>query len=260
MKNTHQRVLQAFHRVLSFGATNPTIIPPATGSSDTWAPLTRQLDAIGTITTQVTDAASDQLHQAANAKLDATSEPSLRKTLRDKMHAIAQVAQALKKTIPGIGTLKMPANSLQAAAVLKYAEGLKKQASTYESVLIEHGLGTDIIAQLQGAIAALQTSMNARGAAQTAQAGAGKQLSDGIALGLQYIKVMDAALTETLKSNPPKLAEWKKAKRITIKGVVSSNRSTSAPVTTTPATPTPVAPVPVPVQAAATPQSAAHPA
>jgi len=222
VKNTQERVLQALRRVLNFGATNPTIIPPATGSSDTWTILTREYDEITTIVAQVTDAAAEQGRQATNATLAATSEPSLRSTLKLHMHAIAQVAQSLKTTVPGIGILKMPKVNVTAEALLKYASTMMKQASTYQPVLIDH-LEPDFIAQLNGAISAYKSSVDGRGTARATQVAATKALADGLTLGLQFVSRMDALLTKSLQSNPPKLAEWKSAKRVTAKGTASPN-------------------------------------
>lgn len=241
MKNKQIRVLQALRRVLNFGAANPTIIPPATGASDAWPTLTRQLSAVTTIVTQVTDAGAEQGRQATNATLAATSEPSLRNAVRAEMHSIAQVAQSLKQSVPGIGILKMPKTKLTAAALLAYANTMLKQASTYQPELVDH-LEPDFVAQLSSAIGALTTSIDGRGSARATQVAATKEVSGGLTLGLQFVSRMDALLSKSLVSNPPKLAEWKNAKRVTTKGVNSTTSDMSTSTTsTTPATPAPVA-------------------
>lgn len=249
MNLRQQRVLQALRRVVNFGGANTGIIPAPVGSPSGWSPLTRQHDTVSTIVTQVTDAASEQGRQATNATLAATSEPSLRTALREEMRTVTQVAHALKKSVPGIGVLKMPSSGMQVEALLKYADTLTKQASTFESVLIEHGLPADFIAQLNGAIAALEASVDSRGTAHTELVSATKQVAVGLLQGVQYVHIMDAALTKTLKSDPAKLAQWKTAKRTTTKGVTNSNSNsaTASPVaqpTLTLATPAPVTPPP----------------
>jgi hypothetical protein len=246
VKNKQERVLQALRRVLNFGGTNPTIIPPATGSSDTWSILTRAYGEIITIVAQVTDAAAEQGRQTINATLAATSEPSLRSALKLEMRGITQVAQSLKKTVPGIGILKMPKATVTAEALLKYATTMMKQATTYQPVLVDH-LGPDFIGQLSGAITAYKTSVDSRGTARTTRVAATRALADGLTLGLQFVSRMDVLLTKSLQSNQPKLAEWKNAKRVTSKGVISTN--TSTPTTTAPAAAAP--------SAAATPEATA---
>ena len=248
--NLHQqRVLQALRRVVNFGAANTGIIPAPVGSPSGWSPLTRQHDTVSTIVTQVTNAASEQGRQATNATLAATSEPSLRTTLREEMHAVTQVAQELKKSVPGIGVLKMPSPGMQVEELLKYADTLTKQAATFEAVLIDHGLPADFIAQLNGAIATLEASVDSRGTARAELASATKQVAVGLLQGVQYVRIMDAALTKALKSDPPKLALWKTARRTTTKGVTNSNSNpATASVLVQPAltlaTPAPATPAP----------------
>jgi hypothetical protein len=258
LTNKQQRVLQALRRVLNFGNANPLLIPAQAGSSDTWSPLTRQLDTVNTLVTQVTDAAAQQSTQATNATLASTSEPSLRTTLRQQMHAVTQVAQSLKKTVPGIGVLKMPKGALQTESFLKSADSLTQQASTYQSVLVEHGLPADFVAQLTSATAALTSSVDGRGTARTARRAATKQVAVGLALGTQYVQIMDAALSQMLKADPAKLVQWKTAKRVTIKGVASTDTSSTASGTPAPTASSLVTPTPVTTPAPAEQPTAAQ--
>jgi hypothetical protein len=214
-----QRVLQSARRVQSWCAANPGLVPPPEGLPSSWEPLTRLLDVLNTIVTALTEAAAQQEVQATLATLEASDELSLRKHLRAEMHAVTQVAQALRKTVPGISVLRMPATNMQAEALLRAADALSVQASMYESSLVEHGLPADFLAQLGGAMSALRMSIDARGAARAGRVSATKQVSVNTARGHQYVVFLDAALTKVLRTDPAKLAEWKNTKRVTIKGV-----------------------------------------
>jgi hypothetical protein len=88
-------------------------------------------------------------------------------------------------------------------------------------VLVENGLAPDFVAQLGRGMDALKVSVDSRGAARAKQVSATKQLTTSLGLGKQYVQIMDAALTKALKSDPAKLAEWKNARRVTIKGVTT---------------------------------------
>lgn len=255
MTARQQRVLQALRRVAHFGATNTGIIPAPDGLPTTWTPLTRQLTTLTTIIARVADGASEQARHTTNTTLAATSEASLRSTLRAEMHVVTQVAQALRKSVPGIGVLKMPSSQVRVESLIKYADTLVKQATSFESVLIEHGLAPDFIAQVNGAIAALKASVDGRGTARSEMVSAGKQVRVGLEEGAQYVHLMDAALTKMLKSDPAKLALWKTAKRTTIKGVTNSttNSATASMIAhptlalATPATATPAPATPAPI-------------
>ena len=219
MDNRQQRVLQSLRRTQGWCAANPGLVPAPVGPSDAWVPLTRQLDALNSIVDRMTDAATQQGVQTALLTLEATDEQSLRKQLRSRMRQVTQVSQALRKVVPGIGTLRMPTSKLQVEGLLKAADALRKQAVTYQSVLIEHGLSGDFVAQLHRAMSTLEASIDGRGAARASGAGATKEVATSVTLAHQYLKIMDAALSMTLASSPAKLAEWKHAKRVTIKGV-----------------------------------------
>ena len=122
------RALLSYRRVEVWCAANPGLVPPAVGPSSAWVPLTRQLDVLHTVTTQMTAAALQQVVQAKQSTLEATGEPALRKDLRDELRVVTEVAQALRTTTPGIGTLKLPRSGMQTDALLRAADALSTQA------------------------------------------------------------------------------------------------------------------------------------
>lgn len=223
MHKRQQRVLQSLRRVQAWCAANPGLVSAPVGPPDAWSPITRQFDSLGAIVTTLSDAAAQQDVQARQTTLAASGERALRKHLRDEMHAVTQVAQALRKSVPGIGILKMPSPKVQVEGLLKAADALGKEAAIYSSVFVEHGLAPDFMAQLDNARSALKVSIDARGTARAGRVKATKELIGSTNLALQYVNIMDAALTKALKSNAPKLAEWKHAKRVTLVGVNSGS-------------------------------------
>ena len=238
MDSKQQRVLQALRRVQAWCAANPEHVPAPVPPGTTWSPLTRQLDTLNTLVAQATHAAAEQGVQSTRATLDASGESSLRQHLRAEMHAVAQVARALRKSVPGIGTLKMPAWNTRVEKLLTAADTLSKQASTYQTVLVEHGLAPDFLAQLTAAASAVKASLDARGVARAGAASATKQVQVTLALGQQYGQIMDAALTKALKYDPARLAEWKHARRVTLRGTSAVEIVTDTPPTLPEAGPT----------------------
>jgi hypothetical protein len=241
MKFKQQRVLQSLRRVQAWCAANPGLVPAPEGPPANWTPLTRQLDALNAIVAQLTESAAEQGVQTKRTTLAATDEPALRKRVREELHAVTQVAQALRTTVPGIGVLKMPLPNVQSEALLKAADALSRQATTYETVLVEHGLPADFSAQLTAATSALRASIDGRGAARASRTSATKQLVISAGLGTRYVQIMDAALTRALKHDPARLAEWQSAKRVMVKGV--SNTGVASTPTAVQLVPTP-APAP----------------
>jgi hypothetical protein len=240
MQSHQQRVLQSLRRVQAWCAANPELVPAPEGPPAAWSPLTRQLDVLNSVVGQLTSAGSDQKVHATRTTLGATDEKQLRSTLRADLRAVTQVAQALRTTVPGIGTLTQPRVGISTESFLKAADALRTRVSTYETVLVEHGLAQDFVAQLGNAINGLKVSIDGRGLARANQVSARKQVEVSTSLGRQYISIMDAALTRALRSDSAKLAEWRNAKRVTLKGV----RSGTSSLAIQPSTPVPTS-VPV---------------
>jgi hypothetical protein len=226
-----ERMLQALRRVQAWCAANPTLVPAPVPPNSSWSPLTRQLDALNTIVAQATVAAAEQGVQTKRATLGASDEPSLRRQLRAEMHAVTQVAQALRRGVPGIGILKMPSPATRTEGLLEAADALAKQASTYETVLVEHGLAPDFLEHLARAASALRASLDGRGAARAGRVSATKQVHMTLSLGRQYVQIMDAALTKALNDDAARLAEWKHARRVTLKGTTAVDIVTTTPPT-----------------------------
>jgi hypothetical protein len=224
-----QRMLQALRRVQAWCAANPALVPAPVLPGTAWSPLTRQLDTLNTLVAQSTAAAAEQGVQKKRATLDASDEPSLRKHLRAEMRTVTQVAKALRQSVPGIGILKMPPPSVHTEVLLAAADALAKQASTYESVLVEHGLAPDFLAHLASAASALKASLDGRGAARAGRVSATRQVRVALSLGRQYVQIMDAALTKALKDEPARLVEWKHARRVTLKGTPVVDIITTTP-------------------------------
>jgi hypothetical protein len=219
MQIKQQRVLQSLRRVQAWCAANPGYVPAPEGPPADWIPLTRQLDALNAIVARLGESAADQQILTEGRKLAATGEPALRKRLREELHRVTQVARALRRTVPGIGILKMPPSNIQSEPLLKVADAITKKASTYREVLVEHGLPGDFPAQLTTATSALRASIDGRGAARAGRTKATKQVAVDCGLGMQYVQFMDAALTMALRDDPARLAEWQSAKRIVLKAV-----------------------------------------
>ncbi len=225
MKSQYQNEEQRFRRIDAWSVVNPTLVPPAEGDPATWSPLTRMRQGLNIVAAQMAGAAVQQEVHGAACKLSASDEPALRAHLRDELRVVTQMARTLGKTVPGITTLKMPSWSLHSESLIKSADALITRAAVYESVLVEHGLAPDFVAQVRQAIAALKAEVDARGVARSRQTNATSQLEECVKLGRQYVTQMDALISKALRLDAPKLREWKSVKRAVIKGVAGSVNS-----------------------------------
>lgn len=217
--NSHQeRVLQSFRRVQGFLTANAEYVKADQAKTPA---LAAQLEALNGIVNRLMEHATQQDTQLAQSLLIAKDEREKRReVLSTHMASIAKVARALRGTIPGIGVLTMPKGNIQSAALITAASVMARKAEIYAPVLIEHGLPTDFVKQLEDAAAALKGSLDARGQARAARAGATRGLESELGLGRRVVEIMDATLTRVLRAVPPKLAEWQHVKRVTVRGAV----------------------------------------
>ena len=239
VKSQFQNEQQRFRRVDAWSVVNPTLVPPPEGDPATWSPLTRMRQGLNVVAARMAGAAVQQEVQGAAWKLSASDEPALRAHLRDELRVVTQMARTLGKTVPGITTLKIPGWSLHSESFIKSADALITRAAVYESVLVEHGLAPDFVAQLRQAIAALKADVDARGVARAQQVNATAQLQECVKLGRTYVAQMDALLSKALRSDAPKLREWNNVKRAVVKGVAGSVNSGASSMLTAPAGTTP---------------------
>ena len=217
MHTVQSRGLQCFRRVEAWFADHPAVVP-ATGSSA--GALAGQVTALQQVVDRMTAQAAEQITQASQATLAAKDEPTLRKDLRMlHMNAIVKVAGALRGKVPGIGVFKTPSDGMGSESLVHAAAAMHTMAAPYESVFVEHGLPADFLAQLDATAAALKSSVDARGVAQSRRVGASTSLASDLTLGRQILVMIGASLSHALKSDPVTLASWRQARRVTVKGV-----------------------------------------
>src|SRR5258705_3016587 len=187
--NGHQeRVLQSFRRVQGFLAANAEY---AKADQAKTPALAAQLEALNGIVERAMDHATRQYTQLAQSLLVSKDEREKRReVLSTHMASIAKVARALRGTIPGIGVLTMPKGNIQSASLITAASAMARKAEIDAPVLIEHGLPTDFVAQLEDAAAGLKVSLDARGQARAARAGATRGLESELALGRRVVEIM----------------------------------------------------------------------
>ncbi len=250
MKAQQGRALQAFRRVQAWFVQHPEVLANSGSSKDA---LAKQLDALAQVVDAMTAGATEQTTQKGQATLAAKDETVLRADVRSlHLKSIVTLAQGLRGKVPGMGVFKLPSRDMQSENLVHAAQALRTTAGVYKDVFVEHGLPADFLDQLDGAIAALKESVDARGIARSRVSGASKTLTSERSLGRQIVMMIDASLAHALKSDPPTLASWRQAKRVTLKGATSRDVLEVLPATQSVAR---VVPVASPIAPAVTPSS-----
>jgi hypothetical protein len=237
MNNKTQRSTQSYRRVMDWSRDGVLVSAPA--------PIHAHFAALGEVITKIETDAVTQASQHQLTTRAATDADLRRVAVRDAMRPIAQTARALQGTVFGIGAIsQMPHKSWDNDKLVTAANSMAENATTFRGTLVDHGLQPDCIENLQAAAKVLKSSTDARGAAKSRAIGARDGVRAALKEGKKLVSLLDAGLTPLLKADPAKLASWRNAKRITVKGVkpsvvgtiVPPASGTAAPSTTPPAT------------------------
>jgi hypothetical protein len=235
MDNKQQRSIQSYRRMLDWKQSRDGVLQAAP------APVQAHFTALGVAVTQIETNAVTQVSQHQLSTRPATDADLRREAVREAMRPITKTARALQGTVFGISTIsRMPDTHWDNDKLVGAATLMAENAATFQAALVEHGLSSDSIEVLKTATTALKSSVDARGAAKFAAAGAKKGVDEGFKAAKKLVSLLDSSLTQFLKSDPATLASWRSAKRVTVKGVVGTivppAPATTAPSTTLPAT------------------------
>jgi hypothetical protein len=216
MDSKKLRFLQSFRRVQGWSAANDDVLKAAP------AAVAALVGKLGEIVVRIEHGATQQVvqHQLSTRS---GSDANVRATeVREAMRPIAQVGRTLRGTILGISSISTMAGNADNEHLVKAAFSMVENALIFRATLIEHGLQPDCIETLRTAAEALKASVDARGLARSAGVGATNGLRTDVSEGVKLVSLIDASLHPVLRKNPTKLASWRNAKRVTVKGVVGA--------------------------------------
>lgn len=232
------RVSQSFRGMEAWIDANPTLLPPEAAG---------QVEALRAVNQALAQYVIEQEHQGRAGSGNTVTVQQLRRELRqDHLVPIATMARSVVKITPELEVaLRVPRPDANDAKVLASANAIAKIGDAHKDLLVQHGLPTTFVDDLRTLAATLQTAVDERRQAKTRRVGATEAIADELKTGRSVVQALDIVIARALRSQPGLLAEWKNAKRVTIKPV----RSAAAPD----------APAAVPKAAAASPDAAAVP-
>ena len=227
--NTHQvHKLDSLERVQSFLDAHQEL----SGLKGTI--MRAQLDAaVSAIGTQraVQGSTTLQLQGAA------TQVKSLAEQLRTQhMEPIAKYARVRLKGVPNISALTLSVRGLTGVKLVAKARDMAAAAEPYASDLTQAQFPADAIAQLQQAANSLEAALKDRSDAKRSRTGSTAGVKQQLVAGRDAVAMLDAVVRRTVAGNAVLLAEWRQAKRITLKGVQSATPAATTPAASAPTT------------------------
>lgn len=212
MKSEQQQYQMAFRRAISFVKERPALTEDTTTGGTA---LGNGVTALEGVVQRMTTCATSQQTFASAMTLVARDEDSLQRDLiQQHLRPIAMLARGLNGQVPGIGILKMPSSRLSKLHLIETATAFARKAEVYRDTLIEHGMPTDGIEQLDAAIEAFRNSIDARSTSRANLKGATRGVMEEIAIGRKIVSMLDGVLLRMLHNQPAEIVVWRAAKRL----------------------------------------------
>jgi len=226
MRADDKRVSQSFRGAEGWIDVHPTLVPPEAAG---------QVQALKGVNQRLAQYAIDQEHQDRARSGGTVIVHQLRRELRrDHLVPIASMARSVVTITPELEVaLRVPRQTADDEKVLASANAIAKIGEAHKDVLVQHGLPANFLDELQTVAAALKAALDARRQAQSVRVGATKAIAEELKNGRLVVQSLDIVITRALRGQPGPLAEWKNAKRATVKPVhpaaAPAAAATSAP-------------------------------
>lgn len=210
MQKKQEQARHSLEKVLAFIAAHPEL----TADTPEGRAFAARKAALQSTFEAVNAAATIQVTSAAGRGLVGSNQQELKRQLRVHLTSIAEVARGLTSTVPGIGVLRIPSIHIRNQTLIGQASAFAEQTRIYESVLVEHGLPTDIVAQLEASINAFRECIVGRSAARAKQLDAASEVRQQLAVGRAIVTGMNGVIHGVFNGRKEALTGWRAAKRI----------------------------------------------
>lgn len=216
------RVSQAFRSVEGWADSHKDLIPPEAAG---------QVELLRGVNQRLAEYVIDQEHQNRARVGGTVTVQQLRQELRQNhLIPIAAMARSVVTVTPELAVaLRVPQAKADNAKLLASANAIANIGEAHKEVLVQHGLPATFVDDLRSAAAALQAAMDERRLVTSRRVGATKAIGAELKRGRLVVQSLDIAFTRVLRGQPGLLAEWRNAKRVTVKPV----HQVAAPVAAT---------------------------
>jgi len=221
MKAFEKRQSQSFRGAEGWIDGHPTLVPPEAAG---------QVEALKGVNQRLGQYAIDQEHQDRARSAGTVTVQQLRRELRQHhLIPISAMAKSVVKITPELEVaLRVPKQDSDDEKLLASANAIAKIGDENKDVLVQHGLSSNFVDELKAAAANLKAAVDARRQSQSGRVGATKSIAEELKNGRFVIQALDIVITRALRGQPGPLAEWKNAKRVTIKPVHTAAASSAA--------------------------------
>jgi len=176
--------------------------------------LTSYVEALATLVERLEQHAGEQDGRARSARAATDTKRELARALRQEyLRPIAHVARHLFDHDANLrNTFALP-RTRDGEGLLQAANAIAERAGEHRAQFIASGLAPDFVERLRDAIAALRTTIVARGLDLGRRSAATAGLLQDLARGRRMIRLLDLMIAPRLANQRDELAEWRSVTR-----------------------------------------------
>jgi hypothetical protein len=223
MRTMERRQYEMLARVREFGDTHRALFPESSLGA-------QALVTLGT--------AVDHLSAQAISKMGAAGSGKDRKALArgalvEQLMAIGRTARGIAKDTEGFeNTFRFPRQPSD-QALLTAGHVFARDAETFKSAFLAHGMGNAFIDNLRERIEKFEQAIRAREAGKDGHTAAQAGIEAALETGIAAVKKLDVILANVLRDDPETMAVWERDRRID--QVRRRKRAAAAPASPPPA-------------------------
>jgi hypothetical protein len=204
MKQTEKTRYQLFVRVRDFGAVNVDTFPASSPGGHAFAVVTKAIEAIKAHTT------AKRLATTEGRKL----KTERRSAVRTQMQEIVRTAKGVARELPGIDRhFRIPARRSDVVLVTA-ARSMLIAVDGMTERFVRLGLASSFVEDLRDAVDTLERSHDLHQSGRKALTEAQTGIGLAIARAFDAIRLLDIVVPNTLKSDPVRLAGWRRIRRL----------------------------------------------
>jgi hypothetical protein len=177
--------------------------------------------ALDAAVVELTASAAEQDGHNRSAKGATADSKRIRKDLvsKDMQHVAAIARLAIPDVVAMSVELQMPKFGIDRQRLLNAAGAMATKAEQYHDVLVKQGLAEEYFVRLRNNAAALKQAIDAHGKSVALRRGATESIAAEVGRARKLVAMLSVLVEQVLADDPKTLAEWKKLKRATVRGV-----------------------------------------
>jgi len=207
MKDSEIRKSDRLVRVCDFGAAHADSFPAASVGGQKFA-------AISAVVDELEAHGANQSSGKGAAQAGTLAKRAARASVREKMIAIRETAQALEETLPGVSAnFRVPSNNGD-QALINSARAFVEAATPIKSEFIQREMPATFLEDLTAAIELFENAVNEKNTSTERRIAATAAINASLERGAKLVRELDPIVRNKFRGDAATLAAWESASRV----------------------------------------------